>query len=157
MGARTVWSLPPIEKIPEAYSAIADNRISFYEGYAIMRSSDLKREYTITFDNDVYTSNDNASYYRGYIGYPVIAVMIKQGKIKVNSEIIGLFSGINWKELNTRYKNKYEIVVNMILEDLASKGNNIDDIKKEIERSYDQLKEESGKIRYKRSKLQPPK
>ena len=60
--------LPPIEKIYEAYSAVADNRVMMptpeeglllgETGEAIVRSSDGSRSYTVTWHDDTYTSND---------------------------------------------------------------------------------------------------
>lgn len=68
--------LPPIEKIPEAYSAIADHRIEMSENSAVVDSSDKTKRYTVTWNDDLYTSNDNASIWQGYAGYPMIAVLI---------------------------------------------------------------------------------
>ena len=42
--------LPPIEKIPEAYSAIADNRVVMSENSALVDSSDYTKRYTVTWD-----------------------------------------------------------------------------------------------------------
>ena len=71
--------LPPVEKIYEAWSAVADGRVAIDEAArkATVVSSDRTREYTVSWSDDgsVYTSNDNATYWRGYAGYPVIAVM----------------------------------------------------------------------------------
>ena len=71
--------LPPIEKIYEAYSAIADNRIALHENYAAVLSSDKSKEYTVGWNGNVYTSDDNATYWQGYAGYPVIAVLMEAG------------------------------------------------------------------------------
>lgn len=158
MASKKEWVLPRIEKIPEAYSAIADERVVLYDGYARVSSSDYAREYTITWDDqNTYTSNDNASYYHGNLGYPVIAVLMKQGKIIPENAIVDLFKGINWKELNTKNKNKYDVVVQGILDDFAADGKDVDVIRAEFEKTYDQLKTVCGEIKYKRSKLPPPK
>lgn len=37
--------LPQIEKVYEAYSAIADNRVALFEGYALVLSSSKAKEY----------------------------------------------------------------------------------------------------------------
>ena len=60
--------LPPIEKIYEAYSAIVDGRIALFENYATVLSSNREKEYTVTWENDVYSANDNATYWQGYAG-----------------------------------------------------------------------------------------
>ena len=98
--------LPPIEKIHEAYSAIADKRVVLKENEAEVSSSDLTKTYMVKWKDEVYSSNDNASYWQGYIGYPIIAVLMLQGKLPLNQEIAMYFQGINWKKINTEYKNK---------------------------------------------------
>ncbi len=121
--------LPPIEKIFEAYSAIADGRVDMHRNAlhgmpatiteATVKSSDGKRVYTVTHDNDAYTSNDNATYWQGYPGYPVIAVMMMEGLLPVDKEIMSKFAGVNWKEVNTRHKNDYRAAVEDVM---ASRG-----------------------------------
>ncbi len=75
---------PPIEKIYEAYSAIADGRVTLCVGEAAVRSSNGQKEYLVTWDDRVYTSNDSATYWQGYAGYPVIAVLLLQGELPLN-------------------------------------------------------------------------
>ena len=43
------------------------------------------------WDGNHYTSNDSATYWAGYPGYPVLAVWMKQGILPMNEEIIALF------------------------------------------------------------------
>lgn len=101
--------LPPIKKIYEAYSALADGRISFSESgpEAYVVSSDGAKRYTIRWDGTHYTSNDSATYWAGYPGYPVLAVWMKQGILPVNEEIAGWFGNVNWNALNRKYKRNY--------------------------------------------------
>lgn len=77
--------MPPVEKIYEAWSAVADGRVTIDDAArkATVVSSDRTREYTVSWSDDgsVYNSNDNATYWRGYAGYPVIAVMMMQGRL----------------------------------------------------------------------------
>lgn len=149
------WGIPPIEKIPEAYSAIVDERIKIYEDYAIVSSSDFVKEYRIEWHDNEYASNDNASYWTGNIGYPVIALLMLQGKLDYNPEIAKHFSGINWKKLNTAAKNNWSIVVDKIMSDLKAHNVDTDEIKKEIEKVYEQIK--NLDLTYKKSRLLPPK
>lgn len=132
--------LPPIEKIPEAYSAIADNRIVMYENSALVDSSDRAKRYTVTWDGNLYTSNDNASIWQGYSGYPMIAVLMLQDKLPLDMDIAEHFKDINWKALNTRYKNKYDKAVAEILESLKEKGVDTDAVKAEISKVYENLR-----------------
>lgn len=106
MGADN-WKLPPIEKIPEAYSAIADGRVAIRENSAEVLSSDSAKKYTVQWQDDAYTSDDNGSKWQGYSGYPIIAVLLLQGKLPLNRQVAELFRGINWKELNKTHKSKY--------------------------------------------------
>ena len=151
----TKWDIPPIEKVHEAFTAVVDGRVNLNENSAKVSSSDYKKEYTIEWNNNEYSSNDNASYYRGYIGYPVIAVLMLQKKIDYNVEIANYFKGINWKVLNTKHKNNYSEAVAEILNDLQNKGINVDAINTEVNRVYEEVK--NIDILYKKSKYFPPK
>ena len=83
--------MPPIEKIHEAYSAIADGRITIKEEEAEVVSSDLSKIYVVRWKDGVYSSNDNASYWKGYAGYPIIAVLMLQKKLSLDKEIADYF------------------------------------------------------------------
>jgi len=132
--------LPPVEKIPEAYSAIADNRITMSENSAFVDSSDHTKRYTVTWEGNLYTSNDNASIWQGYAGYPMIAVLMLQSKLPFNRTIATHFKGINWKVLNTKHKNKYDKAVAEILDSLKEKGVDTDTIQTEINKVYDSIR-----------------
>ncbi|QAT62858.1 hypothetical protein EQM13_15415 [Acidilutibacter cellobiosedens] len=147
--------LPPIEKIYEAYSAIADNRVTLMKESAAVLSSNREKEYTVTWENGVYTSNDNASYWRGYAGYPIIAVLMLQKKLSLNSDIIDYFKGINWTELNKKYKAKYSEAVEEVMDNLNRKNVNVSKIKEEVEKVYEEIK--ALNIICRRSSARPPK
>lgn len=99
--------LPPIEKVFEAWTAIDDNRISLHENHADVASSDGTKGYKVKFDGNTYSSDDNATYWRGYAGYPVLAVLMIKGVLPFDREEAELWRGVNWKEINSRYKNDY--------------------------------------------------
>lgn len=147
--------VPPIEKIHEAYSAIADERVTLRDSEADVSSSDLTKKYLIKWKDGVYSSNDNASYWKGDLGYPIIAVLMLQGKLSLDREIAGYFKGINWKKLNTEHKNKYSEAVKQIMGEFASAGIDCDKINKEINKVYKEI--EQLEISTKRSSLRPPK
>lgn len=147
------WALPPIEKIYEAFSAIADNKVKMSQGSALVSSSDFKKEYTVVWNEGYYSSNDNASYWRGFMGYPVIAVLLLQGRLNYNKAVPEYFKDINWKKLNTEYKNQYDKAVSSVLDRLASEGTDIAVIKDEVQRIYDQIKQ----LDIKRRRSQSPK
>jgi len=146
--------LPPIEKIHEAYSAIADCRINLMEEYATVFSSNRAKEYTVTMKDGVYTSNDNASYWQGYAGYPIIAVLMLQGKLPLNVDIAEYFKNINWTELNAKYKSKYEKAVAEIMEGLQEKNVDCHEINSEVEKVYKEI--QTLDITCKRSSKRPP-
>lgn len=129
--------LPPIAKIYEAYTCIADNRIEMKENEATVSSSDRKKKYTIKWKDNDYASNDNATFWQGYPGYPVLAILMLQNKLNYSKEIINLFAGINWHELNEKHKRDYNSAVEEVL-------NNIDYdstlIKEEVEKTYEEIR-----------------
>jgi len=139
--------LPPIEKIYEAYSAIADGRVSMGADSAKVESSDHAKEYTVKWEDGAYSSNDNATYWQGYAGYPVIAVLMLQGKLELDRTAAELFKGINWKKLNEKHKSKYSEAVREVLADLEEKGTDTAAVKKAAERVYSQLEELDIKLK----------
>lgn len=146
--------MPPIEKIHEAYSAIADQRVSLEGNSAFVLSSDRTRKYTVTWKEGIYSSNDNASYWQGYAGYPIIAVLMLQGKLPLNRFVADNFKGINWTALNAKYKSKYAKAVSEIMEELRTKGVDGDKIDSEVEIVYKQIEELD--IQCRRSSIKPP-
>lgn len=116
----------PVEKIYEALSAIADDRVKFIteegclmptaQGVAKVTSSDGKKTYTVTWQGEDYTSNDNATYWQGYAGYPVIAVLMLQGRLPLDRNIAELFKDINWTELNASHKRDYAAALDEVMQ-----------------------------------------
>jgi hypothetical protein len=146
--------MPPVEKIHEAYSAIVDHRVILMEDSASVFSSNRAKEYTVSFKEGIYSSNDNASYWQGYAGYPIIAILMMQGKLSLDKDIAENFKEINWNELNAKYKSKYTKAVAEIMEGLQEKGVNCDEINFEVEKVYKQI--ENLDITCKRSSKKPP-
>ncbi|HEX2395746.1 MAG TPA: hypothetical protein VHI78_10385 [Bacteroidales bacterium] len=140
------WKLPPIEKIYEAFSVIADNRFEIKDdGRASVTSSAGDKKYNVTWSEvekgilKVY-SNDNASRWQGYTGYPVIALLMITGRIQYNKVVIEHFKGIEWNSLNKAYKNNYARAVENILDRIGDKVK-IEIIRSEVNRIYSQLSE----------------
>ena len=107
--------LPPREKVAEAYTAIIDRRVYINTDSAKVKSSELNKEYLIKWKDNVYYSNDNSSYWQGYLGYPVIAVLMLQNKLSLNREIALYFKGVEWNKLNKENKRDYKKVVELII------------------------------------------
>ncbi len=111
--------MPPIEKIFEAYSALAEGRVDMdlSENTARVSSSDHAKIYTVAWEENHYASDDNATYWAGYPGYPVIAVLMKQGILPYEENLAEQFMNINWHELNRKYKRNYEKAARSVMEE----------------------------------------
>ena len=144
----------PIEKIYEAFSALADGRVEFSDDLneAHVQSSNGKKSYTVVWEDDVYSSNDNATYWQAYPGYPLIAVLIGQGRVKADEKVFLYFKDIDWHELNIRFKRDYAEAFEHVMKE---RGYDIDVLKKAADEVYEQLKELDITIR--RGKNRPPK
>lgn len=119
------WKMPPLIKIYEALGALADERVQLQdERHAMVLSSDRKKTYQVEISTDGRTisSNDNASYWHGYLGYPAIAVMLKRGLCPVRAENLIALAGIPWKELNRRYRNDYSRTIEEVMQQAEQRG-----------------------------------
>ncbi len=124
--------LPPIEKVYEAFSAVADGRVELKgENQASVTSSDRAKQYTVTWTDNEFRSNDNATYWQGYIGYPIIAVLIALGKIPCDKAAMHALAGLNWKAINKQHQNDYKEAVESVLSELAKQGADTEKIKVE--------------------------
>lgn len=115
--------LPLIEKVYEAWTALTDGRIQIHfedsskeKGYADVSSSDGQKSYVVKFSGLFYSSDDNATFWRGYPGYPVIAVMMLRGEVPYDENEAKLWGGVNWTETNKAFKNNYAVAVTSIAE-----------------------------------------
>ena len=136
------WKLPPKAKIYEAMSAVADNRIKITgKTNAEVTSSSHDKTYTVVWSNDLtrITSNDNASYWQGYLGYPIVAVLMMRGDVTFDIQIAEHLKGVPWKDINKRFRNDYEKAVDSVLSSLEEKGIDTSILTAEIERIMAQL------------------
>ena len=85
------------------------------------------------------TSNDNASYYQGYLGYPIVATLMHVGKLDYDRNVATQLSGVHWKQINQKHKNKYEKAIEEVLQTLAKKGVDVSLINAEVDRIYESL------------------
>lgn len=130
--------LPPIEKIPEAYSAIVDGRVEITDNTALVKSSDLKKVYTIKWHDNMYYSNDNSTYWQNYPGYPVLAVLMLQDRLPYNESITSYFKNVNWHKLNEENKRDYKASVSQILSSLSDSDQKT--VYDEIDKVYEVIK-----------------
>ena len=113
--------MPPAEKILEAYSAIADERITMHEDHAVIASSDGAKTYTVAWEGNTYASSDPATYWQSYPGYPVLAVLMKQGKLPCDETAVASMAHIPWKKLNDAHKRDYAAAAKEALENVENK------------------------------------
>jgi hypothetical protein len=119
------WKMPPLVKIYEAIGALGDGRIELEdERHASVLSSDRRKKYQveISADGREISSNDNSSYWQGYLGYPAIAVMLRRGLHPVRPEVISALSGISWNELNRSFRNDYSRTINEVMRRAEGRG-----------------------------------
>lgn len=122
----TEWKMPPLIKVYEALGAIGDERVNLIdESHATVVSSEGDKTYDVETSSDLRTisSNDNASFWQGYLGYPGIAVILKRGFFRIDETAVAALAGIPWKELNRRYKNDYAKTIAEIEARLKDTGN----------------------------------
>jgi hypothetical protein len=115
------WKLPPRVKVFEALSAVADGRVRLAgPGSATVTSSGGDKVYAVEWSDDGRTiaANDNASYWRGYLGYPALAVLLARGELKAGEDVVRALAGVPWHDLNTRFKRDYDAAVAHVLADL---------------------------------------
>lgn len=150
-----VWKHPPKAKVYEAMSAVADGRVRITgETEADVVSSSGTKTYKVTWtpDRTAFGSNDNASFWQGYVGYPIIAVMLAVGELPYDPDIAQRLVLVPWKELNDKYKRDYDKVVELVLMPL---GDDADTVRALAERIFQQLAtKEIGKLN---SPGRPPK
>src|SRR5699024_6319039 len=100
--------MPPIQKILEAYKASVDKHVELKNNEALVTSSNGAKTYTVSWEDNIYHSNDNATYWQGYAGYPIIAVLMLQGKIRSDQKLADNFASVNWNEMNAKFKLNYD-------------------------------------------------
>lgn len=104
------WKQPPLNKIYEALGAIADARVEIRDNTAKVYSSSGNKYYDVVYDpkkNEI-TSNDNASFWVGYLGYPSIAFLLAKDIVEYDQELLIYLKGFAWKDINQKFKNDFE-------------------------------------------------
>jgi hypothetical protein len=115
-----LWKQPPDIKIYEALGALADGRVEVKGTTAKVWSSSRDKYYDVIYESDTnaIVSNDNGSYWQGYLGYPSVALLAALGVITYRAEVANWLQGIPWKTMNVRFKNDYSKVEEVIREQL---------------------------------------
>jgi hypothetical protein len=139
------WKLPPKIKVYEALGSVADGRISVEKDLTrgSVKSSRGDKQYIVLYDEkqNAIMTNDSASYWVGYLGYPAIAFLLEIGKIDYDKTVSGILKDIPWKDVNVKFKNDFEKTENYVLESAKNKGFDTNCLKDEVDRIYGILKE----------------
>lgn len=130
--------MPPIQKILEAYTAIVDKHVELKNNEALVTSSNGAKTYTVSWEDNIYHSNDNATYQQGYAWYPIIAVLMLQGKISFDQKLADNFASVNWNEVNAKFKRNYAKAASEVIKE---KGLDEKEVMAELEKVYGALKD----------------
>ncbi|MGA8568771.1 MAG: hypothetical protein WB580_13350 [Candidatus Binataceae bacterium] len=135
---KELWKIPPPIKVYEAIGAIGDGRVRAIDdsdapaAWEVVSSDGTKKyRVEISADGREINSNDNASYWQGYLGYPAIAVLMARGTLHASAEATRALAGIQWKELNRRFKNDYARTTAEVARIVEELGGNFDAIRAE--------------------------
>lgn len=122
-----LWKHPPRAKVYEALSAVADGRVIMENSNrATVLSSNRDKGYRVEWTPGfaAISSNDNASYWQGYAGYPIIAVLLAGGAIPFDEPTAKLLAGVEWNSINKEYKRDYDRAVDSVLTKIEASGGN---------------------------------
>jgi hypothetical protein len=138
-----MWKVPPIIKVYEALGAVVDDdRLEIAGNTAKCYSSSGNKFYDVTYspEQNAIMVNDNGSYWKGYLGYPAIAYLLKIGVLEFRPELAGHFKGILWKDINQTYKNDFDKTVEYIFRDIDSaRREEIEDYAKKLLKDIEAL------------------
>ncbi len=140
----TEWTMPLVVTVYEALSAVADGRVRLLgPTNAEVVSSTGARTYALAWSEDgcTYSSNDNASYWHGSMGYPIIAVALARGQLAYDSAIAAQLAGIPWKALVDAAKHDYGEALEVALRGVEATGGDRATITKHAEAIYADLSE----------------
>lgn len=138
------WRMPPKAKVYEALGALADGRVHLLgPTKAEVASSTGERTYTVTWSDDgrTFSSNDNASYWHGSLGYPVIAVLLARGQLRYDPALAAPLAGIAWKRLVDGARHDYGRALVAALRGVQEAGGDIAAITAQAEAIYEALDE----------------
>ena len=150
------WKISPEIKIYEALGCLADERLRKVDGEVRVYSSSGQKFYTVTFDEKkkAIMTNDNGSYWVGYLGYPAIAYLMSIDELPFNQKYAESLKGIAWKDINTKNKNDFEKTLLEVRWIIKNKGINLKEFDQFVEQVLREIKTKKFKLLGK--KKQPP-
>ena len=141
--------LPPRIKALEAAGALGDGRVTLWRGLdgslrARVESSDGSRSYTVVVAGGPQGpirafSSDNGTRLRGYVGYPILAVLMLDGRLPRDRDVEEALRGVPWRRLNEQLK-KYDLVIERVKEIAAERGLDPERLERYMEEVRQQLK-----------------
>jgi hypothetical protein len=136
------WKIPPRIKVHEALGCIADKRIIVKGNEAEVFSSSREKSYSVRYDPEkkAIMTNDNGSYWVGYLGYPSIAFLMLKGVVGYNPIYAEALKDIPWKDVNQKFKNDFEKTEEYVNDLAKARGVHVEELDKEIDRIYEQIK-----------------
>lgn len=136
------WRMPPRAKVFEAFTAVADGGVRLTgPGSATVTSSGGDKVYDVEWSEDGRTiaANDNASYWQGYAGYPIVAVLLARGELRADDAVVGLLAGVDWHDLNEEFRRDYDAAVAQVLRGLEADGADAGLIERQVDDVMAQL------------------
>ena len=137
------WKMPPLVKVYEAMGALGDGRVEMKGTWgALVTSSEGNKTYQVEISGDFrqISSNDNASYWQGYLGYPAVAALLQLGLYRAPANVIDALAGIAWKQINRRLRNDYAKTIKEVDRIIEQNGHDPDAVRAEAEAIMDALK-----------------
>jgi hypothetical protein len=129
---------PPRIKVLEALGSIADGRIRKEGEKYRVRSSEGDREYEVWVKGDLAYSDDNGTKFRHYVGYPIIAVLMMEGRLPFDERIARSLKGVPWRKLNEELKN-YSAVEDLVIQEAERRGVKREEIDLFVEKVLNEL------------------
>ncbi len=156
------WKAPPDIKIYEALGALADERLFDIQEdgdviTAKLYSSSKNKWYDIQYqasENKIMT-NDNGSYWKWYLGYPAIALLLHLEKIKVDMHIAQFLKAIMRKDINQKNNNDFEKTLEEVHGMVQARWWDVAILKQAIQMIQEQLS--NLKLQHLGKKVLPPK
>jgi hypothetical protein len=136
------WSHPPIIKIYEALGSVADGRIEIDGNSAKVYSSSGNKFYSVNYDSEkrAIMTNDNGSFWKGYLGYPAIAYLLKKGVLSYEEDVAKILMNIKWKDINQKFKNDFDKTLDYILSPLTdTQKENLNNLVQKIDKEIAEL------------------
>jgi hypothetical protein len=122
------WKLPPDIKLYEALGSIGDKRIELIGQGARVYSSSRNKHYDVAYDAAMgaIMTNDNGSYWQGYLGYPGVAYLLLSGVIPYEAKLARQLKGFDWKKMNTAHRNDWAKTMAAVREEMVARDPDMD-------------------------------